>query len=100
MKLQFSLATLMVCVTVLAAVSAAAVSVKVHEPKAERVFELLGASLWNVVEVPRAPNSSEILWREIAWGLPSVGTTLALLWIIRRLPEFVHRLGIKYSKRI
>ena len=93
MKLQFSLATLLVGVTVLAVICAVAVAVHVHE-----ILQLAGPYQYGVnppyqlykFEFDRAPHIAEIAWRMFVWGTPSVAATLAVLWSIRRLKSRRH----------
>ena len=92
MKLPFSLATLLVCVTVLAVVCAFAVTSPVYEKANGRMlppgFESGGTTMDNFVEISfwrRPPNNAEIARRFVLWGTPAIAVTLALLWAIRRL---------------
>jgi hypothetical protein len=81
MKLQFSLATLLVCMTVLAVVCASAAMIPVH---------VQTAVSWNgnwphVDQINHSPNPSEVA-RRLAIGSPlALAATLAILWAIRRL---------------
>jgi hypothetical protein len=88
MKLQFSLATLLVCTTVLAVVCAAAVSVPVHETEIRPVLHLYlvpGPHPTDMIETHRPPTASEIATR-LAWAGPlSIAATLVALLFIRRL---------------
>jgi hypothetical protein len=87
MKLQFSLATLLVCVTVLAIVAFFAGAVKVEEPG--QVWDLRISATDAVKSFHRAysrsPTANEIIARSAIWGTPAVIATLVLLWTIRRL---------------
>jgi hypothetical protein len=65
MKPQFSLATLLVCLTVLAVVSAVAS----RRPVPDSRFPF-----------KRLPNAPEIALRFALWGTPAVAATLAVLW--------------------
>ena len=80
MKLQFSLATLMVCLTVLAVVCALAATIPVSEDH--------GVTHVEYFEGP--PSLAEMAQRFATWGLPSIATTLATLWAIRRLKSRRH----------
>jgi ABC-type Fe3+ transport system permease subunit len=83
MKLQFSLATLLVCVTVLAVVTAISTTIPVHQ-----IVHTYATDEWSMQlsgEFDRQPFVSEITFR-VAWGGPlAVAATLAILWAIRRL---------------
>jgi hypothetical protein len=94
MKLQFSLATLLVCMMVLAVVCAASVTVPVN---AERYLsiELTNPPMGHVkirtegrlvvYGYHRPPTVPEIALQIGLRGLPAVATTLALTWAIRCL---------------
>ena len=78
MKLQFSLATLLVCMTVLAVVTAICAMkpiVVVEDKPISAVAE----------PIQRPPSLSETAGRMAAWGPLSMAVTLAALWAIRRL---------------
>jgi hypothetical protein len=84
MKLQFSLATLLVCMTVLAVVCASAVIDPVYERTILRSHGGMN-DVPSVQEVGHLPNPSEIAWR-LAISVPlSMAITLAVLWLIRQL---------------
>jgi hypothetical protein len=84
MKLQFSLATLLVCVTVLAVVIAISVQMPVtYKPNIANSY--VGPYSTSAIELNRSPKPSEIEARIAIWGIPSVAATLAMLWAIRRL---------------
>jgi hypothetical protein len=86
MKLQFSLATLLVCVTVLAVVCAVAVGIPVSEIVQEypKWYSSSPIKPYNVAH-PRPPTTSEIASRLALWGPPALAATLGALWVIRRL---------------
>ena len=68
MKLQFSLATLLVCMTVLAVVCAFAISVKVFEPAV--TFVLPGDTSGHIARkaLNRPPTVAEVTLRIVLWG--------------------------------
>jgi hypothetical protein len=92
MKLQFSLATLLVCMTVLAVVCAIAISMPVREttkiefttqrttPEGKPVIELSER-----ISESHSPTAENIAWRVGLWGTSAVAATLGVLWAIRRL---------------
>jgi hypothetical protein len=88
MKLQFSLATLLVCMTVLSGVCAAAVALPVRE--AAIVATDVSCSgprppQLTIMVMSRQPTTSEIAIR-IAWVAPlTLAATFGGLWTIRRL---------------
>ena len=69
MKLQFSLATLLVCMTVLAVVCAIAACVKVHAMAEWEPVTVAGRPLFQWSEFDRAPNVSES-WESFDLGQP------------------------------
>ena len=75
MKLQFSLATLLVCLTVLAVVCAVAGPMKVDEYQNGRMTQIL----------VRPATAGEITLRLVLCGAPAVATTLLVPWFIRCL---------------
>ena len=87
MKLQFSLATLLVCVTVLAVVCADAIEMPV-------LVERQSSSYVGGITLPssfkRPPDDIDIAWRMALWGPSSVAATLGVLWSIRRLKSRRH----------
>jgi hypothetical protein len=96
MKLQFSLATLLVCVTVLAVVCAVSVNADVVETRLVPKTTLVPLTpftrgvIWPPIEatakeIHRSPTRADIVWRLAIWGPNSVIATLVLLWSIRRL---------------
>ena len=101
MKLQFSLATLLVCMTVLAVVTAVSIAIPINENPKSRLYR---AGNDRIVEVSvnwprpvprgfkeidqrltRAPNGEELAWRIMLWAPMSMFATFAMLWTIRRL---------------
>jgi hypothetical protein len=99
MKLQFSLATLLVCMTVLAVVCAGAASIRVREPLTSwDQLAIRGArddpNGW-LKQVPRPlpqgqtftrpPNLEDIVIRMTKWAPAATIATLTALWSIRRL---------------
>ena len=85
MKLQFSLATLLVCTTVLAVVFATCATVPVHEhvvvsPTGPPFDAVFGEFDWQ-----RTPGLDEVLQRSILFGTLAVLMMLTALWAIRRL---------------
>ena len=95
MRFQFSLATLLVCMTVLAVVCALAVAVPVRQsfyfPDTENEGGPLPIGFFRqpikTIEYiyPRPPTAIDISWRVAVWGTPAVAATLGTLWAIRRL---------------
>jgi ABC-type Fe3+ transport system permease subunit len=83
MKLQFSLATLLVCMTVLVIVAAVAVAVRVQEPALLQFFRNDGFEWQPFVEC--SPTNLEIALRMLGWGTPGLVVTVGLLWLVRRL---------------
>ena len=90
MKLQFSLATLLVCVTVLAVVCALAVALPVNE---RTISKTPGRSLapdglpvtYEMIHYRHKPTPWEVTARTALWGSPAIVLTLGLAWAIRRL---------------
>ena len=96
MKLQFSLATLLVCMTVLAVVAAISARMPVWELLAEwlnpprfapggTVYQAINRSYWE-----RPPHGAEIVLRLAIWGPVAIAATLGVLWTIRRLKSRRH----------
>jgi hypothetical protein len=97
MKLQFSLATLLVCMTVLAVVCAASIALPVSEwqpsPASVRGRAAMmpdGATLTVFYRLTRPPNGADVAWRMALWGIPAVAATLGVPWTIRRLKSRRH----------
>ena len=106
MKLQFSLTTLLVCMTVLAVVTAISIFIPTNERPKSRLFRAGNDRMVEVsVNWPRlvprgyeeidqrltgAPNGQDIAWR-LAWAAPlSIAGTLSALSAIRRLKSRRH----------
>jgi hypothetical protein len=83
MRFQFSLATLLVCITVLAVV--AAISIKIPVSGRELIPDPVpfGLEVW--FPFSRPPKLVDIALRMALWGPVAVTATLAVLWAIRRL---------------
>jgi hypothetical protein len=105
MKLQFSLATLLVCMTVLAVVCAACISIPVNENLQSRLYRdghrIVEESVNRAIPVPpswkeieicqtRAPNGEDMAWRLALWGPAAIAVTLGVLWAIRHLKSRRH----------
>ena len=87
MKLQFSLATLLVCTTVLEVVAGLCASVKVRQDAVISVNHVGQTAFYDEVspEIIRLPNETEFA-RRLAWAAPlSIAGTLAVLWVVSRL---------------
>ena len=86
MKLQFSLATLLVCVTVLGLVCALAAVVPVYErvPYGYGSYTRDSANLPTIDRI-RLPSASERVRRIGFWVPASAIIMLGVLWTIRRL---------------
>src|SRR5262245_49346185 len=84
MRLQFSLATLLVCITVLAVVCAVCVAVHVREIVHGPTY-YSGKPIYTWDEIERLPNAAEIVQRLAFWGPASLAVTLGVLWIGRRV---------------
>ncbi len=83
MKLQFSLATLLVCLTVLAVVCGVAAVLPVYFTTRVTNFSVPEAP--TMTTDSRSPSATDIAWR-LAWAGPiAIAATLATLWTIRRL---------------
>jgi hypothetical protein len=87
MKLQFSLATLLVCMTVLAVVLSYSISKPVIEPL--DYSNALGP-FWSDHDIARNPTLREVSFRFLCFGPPALIGTLAALWAIRRLKSRRH----------
>lgn len=84
MKLQFSLATLLVCVTALAVVGGIAVEVPVR-----RIFcyePVAGPGPTEFIDY-KPPTASEIAQRLELWWPASIAVTLGVLWAVRGFPH-------------
>ena len=89
MKLQFSLATLLVCMTVLAVVCALCIVIPVHELSPATGWDVAGGKMTNATmsidETSFRPTASEVQWRLAIWGPLAIVATLAGFWIVHRL---------------
>jgi hypothetical protein len=93
MKLQFSLATLLICMTVLAVVCAVAAILPVYEETlGEPVVtaETLPDGAEHITEIQdysesHRPTVTNIAMRVALWGTPTLAATLAALGLARRL---------------
>jgi hypothetical protein len=97
MKLQFSLATLLVCMTVLAAVIAVCATIKVPPPEFEMItFDSGYSRLVPVVGLhPRPPTLLEISQRA-AWATPlSLIVMATTILTVRRLKSFRRIMRLK-----
>jgi hypothetical protein len=83
MRFQFSLATLLVCMTVLAVVAALSVGVPFYMTTwiPDRSFGDSGGFF----EISYPITGWEIARRFVLWGTPATAATLGTLWAIRRL---------------
>jgi len=94
MRFQFSLATLLVCMTVLAVVCAASLALLVFEwlpSELAKTTKLTnGDTLGVFYRLRRAPNNIDVAWRMALWDTPAIAATLAALWSIRRLKSRRH----------
>ena len=91
MRFQFSLATLLVCMTVLAVVSAICAMVQIPKTTITKVEKTAFAE-WQETSVvdSRRPNPVEIGQR-LAWAdPPAIAATLGVLWTVRRLKSRRH----------
>ena len=91
MKLEFSLATLLVCMTVLAVVAAIAALMPVRESRVSGMRVILpqnGATgvMFNDEGVfNRPPTGEDIVARNTIFAPPAIAAPLGVLWAIRRL---------------
>jgi hypothetical protein len=92
MKLQFSLATLLVAVTlicVIASIASLAFCIKIHEPMERTSYWSSnngGISIESIRQpYDRSPTLLEFARRMALWGTPAITGTVGLLWAIRRL---------------
>jgi hypothetical protein len=106
MKLQFSLATLLVCMTALAVVCALSISIPVNENPPSRLYRDGKGSIreesvnrtipvptdWKEIEqrLTRNPNGRDVAWRMAVWGPLAIAATLGVLWTVRRLKPRRH----------
>ena len=87
MKLQFSLATLLILVTVMAVVLSYCISKPVIEPLD---YSNPMGPFWSDHDIARNPTFREVSFRFLCFALPAVAATLAVLWAIRRLKSRRH----------
>jgi hypothetical protein len=89
MKLQFSLATLLVCMTLLAVVCGLAAIIPVHEPFPPVLRKNYAGKLIVIWEgegyLSRRPVANEITWRIATWGSESVTAALIVLGVVSTL---------------
>jgi hypothetical protein len=94
MKLQFSLATLLVCTAIVAVACMICVNVAVHDVEITRrniVLTMLDRAgtqipyfIDDIIEFTRPPTTKELALR-LAWVAPlSIAATLVALWAVRR----------------
>ena len=88
MKLQFSLATLLVRMTVLAMVAALSVGLPMY--KTTWLTARQSDELGGLLEMAYPITAWEIVHRFVLWGPPTLATTLGALWAIRRLKSRRH----------
>jgi hypothetical protein len=90
MKLEFSLATLLVLVAAIAIATAISVKAQVDTGRIRFYWNTVATDAGpetsrEVIRVGRDPSTAEIVWR-LTWAWPlSVAITLVLLWIVRQL---------------
>ena len=89
MRFQFSLATLLVCLTVLEVVCAASVAIPIDEIVQGPVY-LIPKPVYESTEITRTPTVVEIVRRIAVWGPLTVAGTLGVLWTVRRLKSGRH----------
>jgi hypothetical protein len=89
MKLQFSLATLLACMTVLAVVCAACAMVPVHQSVGGS-YTIAGIIHTDISEWDDSPEVNDVLRRFSIWSPLSVAATLGVLWAVRRLKSRRH----------
>jgi hypothetical protein len=99
MRFQFSLATLLVCMTELGVVGAVAIRMRVvvvevlhstptYIPPGRPVSITPVKTTFTTRERP--PTSTEVAVRFATWGTPAIVATLAVLWAIRHLKSRRH----------
>jgi len=89
MKLQFSLTTLLVCMTVLAVVCAASIAIPMREVVQGPVY-LIPKPVYESTEITRSPTVAETVRRIAIWSPAAIAGTLAGLCIVRRLKSRRH----------
>ena len=109
MKLQFSLATLLICMTVLAVVCAVSLTLPVYETTRVGLvppwFSPDGISQPKLTESiydEHQPTGSDVIRRLAIWWPPALATALGVLWIVRRLKSHQHSTAgrVKYAHGI
>ncbi len=89
MKLQFSLTTLLVYMTVLAVVCAASVAIPIRAVVQGPVF-LIPKPVYESTEISRSPTVAETLRRIAIWSPAAIAGTLAGMWLVRRVKSRRH----------
>jgi hypothetical protein len=85
MRFQFSLATLLVCMTVLGAVAGACLMIDVRLVKHHLAMTPGGSEVEHFELIRSKPNAGQAALR-MAWSEPlAIAATLAVLWAIRHL---------------
>jgi hypothetical protein len=84
MKLQFSLATLLICMTVLAVVAAICSRVLITETLLPNPFQTPNPFEPDGPLISRPPTVGEIALRMSLWGPASIVVSLGALWVVRR----------------
>ena len=88
MKLQFSLATLLVCMTIAAILICACVRWPVTDIDNLRLDSWQSGKPYPIIS--RTPTVSEVAMR-LAWTVPpAIATTIAVMWLFRRLKSRRH----------
>ena len=94
MRFQFSLATLLVCMTVMAVVCGLAAIIPIHEPLPARLEKNYAGKLIVIWEgdgyLSRRPLGNEITWRIVAWGSETVAAALIVLAVVGTLKSRRH----------
>ncbi len=101
MKLQFSLATLLLCMAVLSVVSLLSAKLPVQDSETvTKTYWKFGSgrpindpdtyNVTTIEKIQRPPKAFEVMGRLVIWGTPAIGATLAVLWTIRRLKSRRH----------
>ena len=88
MKLQFSLATLLVCVTAFAVVAALCNTIKVHHDGIYKIPEnvaIYGEDFEIIQPCDLPPKRHEVTRRMAIWEPVGVATSLAAIWAFHRV---------------
>ena len=88
MKLQFTLASTLITIAVLAIVLSYCINIPIIKPTT--YMDSRYGSVHELHNIARNPTSKEIWWRFVRSGPPAFATTLAVLWAIRRLKSRRH----------